>query len=277
VTVCRVPDGARRLFNRAIGNFAGVNCPACPNPVKPCLKKAGLCGDKQYEIKATVRDGILCMTMKTEYRAGVTIGALIAASLALSGCMGPTYGTDKTSTAQLIDDLGNIVTIGSPRKGADIEYKPRPAIVKPTETAGLPAPQQNVTENNPAWVESPEETRARLLAEADANSGNSAFRSPLAKPETEKRPRVLGSPRAAEAAPPVTGAAQRQAFQQARRVQSGAYSDRRRFLSDPPLAYRQPAATAPVGELGESEREKEKRWKEEAAKEGTGRRSWWPW
>jgi hypothetical protein len=57
--VCRVPDGARRLFNRAIGNFAGVNCPACPNPVKPCLKKAGLCGDKQYEIKATVRDGIL--------------------------------------------------------------------------------------------------------------------------------------------------------------------------------------------------------------------------
>jgi hypothetical protein len=32
-----------------------------------------------------------------------------------------------------------------------------------------------------------------------------------------------------------------------------------------------------VGELGESEREKEKRWKEEAAKEGTGRRSWWPW
>jgi hypothetical protein len=97
---------SRRLFNRAIGNFAGVNCPACPNPVKPCLKKAGLCGDKQYEIKATVRDGILCMTMKTEYRAGVTIGALIAASLALSGCMGPTYGTDKTSTAQSIDDLG---------------------------------------------------------------------------------------------------------------------------------------------------------------------------
>ena len=51
------------------------------------------------------------MTMKIEYRAGVTIGALIAASLTLSGCMGPTYGTDKTSTGQLIDDLGNIVSI----------------------------------------------------------------------------------------------------------------------------------------------------------------------
>jgi hypothetical protein len=68
-----------------------------------------------------------------------------------------------------------------PRKGESIEYKPRPAIVKPPETAGLPAPQQNIAENNPAWVESPEETRARLLAEADANSGNSAFRSPAGK------------------------------------------------------------------------------------------------
>ena len=220
------------------------------------------------------------MTMKIEYRAGVTIGALIAAILTLSGCMGPTYGTDKTSTGQLIDDLGNIVSIGSPRKGAEIEYKPRPAIVKPSETSDLPVPQQNVAENNPAWVESPEETRARLLAEADANSGNTAYSSPLARPEIAKRPtgpRRIG--RAEDAPPPVTGTAaqQSQAYRAARQVQSGAYSDRRRFLSDPPLTYRQPASTAPVGDLGEPEREKEKRWKEEAAKEGTGRRKWWPW
>ncbi|MEM5495041.1 hypothetical protein [Hoeflea sp. AS16] len=219
------------------------------------------------------------MTMKIEYRAGVTIGALIAASLTLSGCLGPTYGTDKTSTAQLIDDLGNIVSVGSANKGTDIEYKPRPAIVKPSETADLPAPQQNVAENNPAWVESPEETRARLLAAADANEGNTAFSSPLATPEKTKRPSGPRlSVRAAEAAPPVTGAAeQRRAYQQARKVQSGAYSDRRRFLSDPPLTYRQPAETAPVGELGESERAKEKRWKEEAAKADTGKKKWWPW
>ena len=240
---------------------------------------AGLCGDKQNEIQATVRNGILCMTMKIEYRAGVTIGALIAASLTLSGCMGPTYGTDKTSTAQLVDDIGNIASIGAPRKGAEIEYTPRPAIVKPAETADLPAPQQNLAENNPAWVESPEETRQRLLAEADANSGNTAYSSPLARPETTKpktSTKLVG--RAAEAPPPVTGAAaQRQAYQQARKIQSGAYSDRRRFLSDPPLAYRQPAETAPIGELGESERAKEARWKEEAKKAGTGQRKWWPW
>lgn len=218
------------------------------------------------------------MTMKIEYRAGVTIGALIAASLALSGCLGPTYGTDKTATGQLIDDLGNIASIGSPKKGAEIDYKPRPAIVKPTDTASLPAPQQNVVENNPAWVESPEQTRQRLLAEADANSGNTAYTSPLARTGTSKRPSGSRlSVRAAEAAPAVNNAKQRQAYLDAQKIQKGAYSDRRRFLSDPPLTYRQPAATAPVGELGESERAKEKRWKEEATKKGTGKKSWWPW
>ena len=43
------------------------------------------------------------------------------------------------------------------------------------------------------------------------------------------------------------------------------------------MTYRQPAETAAVGDLGESERAKEKRWKEEAAKDGTGKRKWWPW
>ena len=218
------------------------------------------------------------MTMKIEYRAGVTIGALIAASLTLSGCLGPTYGTDKTATAQLMDDLGNIASIGAPTKGADIEYKPRPAIVKPSDTVDLPAPQQNVAENNPAWVESPEQTRQRLRAEADANSGNMSYTSPLAKVVTSKRPsgpRLVG--KAAEAPPSVNNAQQREAYLAAQKVQKGAYSDRRRFLSDPPLTYREPAATAPVGELGESERAKEKRCKQEATKAGTGKRKWWPW
>lgn len=223
------------------------------------------------------------MTMKIEYRAGVTMGAIIAAGLVLSGCLGPTYGTDKTAGAQLIDDLGNIASIGSPRKGADIEYKPRPSIVKPAGTPDLPAPQQNVAENNPQWVESPEQTRLRLLEQADSNSGRRGYVSPLAKKsapvqkETDPNGRRLVG-RAAEAPPSMTSAAQqRKAYQERRNIQKATYSDRRRFLSDPPLTYRKPAETAPVGELGESERAKEARWKEESAKAGTGKRKWWPW
>lgn len=224
------------------------------------------------------------MTMKTEYRACVSIGALIAASLVLSGCLGPTYGTDKSATEQLVDDLGNIASIGSTRKGQGIEYKPRASIVKPPENAGLPAPQQNIAENNPAWVESPEETRKRLIAEADAGGGAAnTFRSPLAKQETASSAssRSVGG-RAADGPPTpqqtiTQDREQREAYKQARTIQQGAYSDRRRFLSDPPLTYRQPSATAPAGELGEPEKVKERRRLAEAKKAGTGKRTWWPW
>lgn len=223
------------------------------------------------------------MTMKTEYRAGVTMGALIAASLMLSGCLGPTYGTDKTSTQQLVDDLGNIASIGKTRKGASIEYKPRPEIVKPPATASLPAPQASVAENNPAWVESPEETRNRLIADADANaSGNTGFTSPLARRGVDSGAgvSVVGGRRADGPPTPqevLDQQNQRQAYQQARKIQQGAYSDRRRYLSDPPLTYRKPSETAPIGELGEPEKAKERRRIAEAKKEGTGKRSWWPW
>lgn len=222
------------------------------------------------------------MTMKIEYRAGVTIGALIAASLTLSGCMGPTYGTDKTSTGQLLDDLGNIASIGGTNKGEGIEYKPRPAIVKPTDTASLPAPQQSVVDDNPAWVESPEETRKRLIAEADANPNDSTFRSPLAKRVSlSGSPTVQTTGRGADGPPTpvevINTAEQRKAYQEGRKIQQGAYSDRRRYLSDPPLTYRQPSETAPVGDLGEPELVKERRRVAEAKKAGTGKRSWWPW
>ncbi|WP_291007337.1 hypothetical protein [Hoeflea sp.] len=213
------------------------------------------------------------MTMKTEYRACVTIGALIAASLTLSGCLGPTYGTDKSSTEQLIDDLGSIASIGSPNKAENIEYKPRPAIVKPTNTASLPTPQQNVVEGNPAWVESPEETRQRLVAEATEKSGTTGYRSPLARRATSGSTSD-GAPISDEG---LNKAEQRKAYQEARKIQQGAYSDRRRFLSDPPLTYRQPAETAPVGDLGEPEKAKERRRIAEARKAGTGKRKWWPW
>ena len=221
------------------------------------------------------------MTMKTEYRAGVTIGALIAASLTLSGCLGPTYGTDKSSTEQLLDDLGNIASIGGSNKAEGIEYKPRPAIVTPSDTASLPTPQQNVVENNPAWVESPEDTRKRLIAEADANP-NSSGSSPLARRvSASNSPTGTTVGRAADGPPTPTqtlaSAAERQKFQEGRRIQQGAYSDRRRYLSDPPLTYRQPAETAPVGDLGEPEKAKERRRIAEAKKAGTGKRSWWPW
>lgn len=257
------------------------------------------------------------MTVKNAYRTCVSLGALTAASLVLSGCLGPTYGTDKTSTEQLLDDLGSIASVGPDRDKPQIEYKPRPEIVQPPTTASLPQPQTAVAENNPAWVETPEATRQRLIAEADAAGNDPTYTSPLARVATNDSGRgagrrlggaadgppspgdVLADPNKGRILPrqPGTGAVrqvgraadgpptaasvlsggdrQSAAYQANRRLQQGAYSDRRRYLSDPPLTYRQPADSAPAGELGETEREKEKRRIAAAKKEGKS--SWWPW
>ncbi|PWW01603.1 hypothetical protein DFR52_102266 [Hoeflea marina] len=222
------------------------------------------------------------MTMKTWYRVGVETGALMVCAMMLAGCMGPTYGTDKTSTGQLIDDIGNIASI-KPQTGPEIAYRPRPAIVQPPRGADLPAPQASVSENNPAWVEGPESTRQRLIAEAEANSNNPNYRSPLAartSTGTDSGGRPLTVGRAADG-PPLPGAVLSESkanaqFKENRKIQQGAYSDRRRYLSDPPLTYRAPAETAPVGVLGESERDKEKQRLAAATKKGTGKKWFWP-
>ena len=150
------------------------------------------------------------------------------------------------------------------------------------DTANLPTPQQNVVEGNPAWVESPEETRKRLIADADANSDGSTFKSPLAKRVASSGGSSEPTGGGAADGPPtpsqtLSAAKQRKAYQEGRKIQQGAYSDRRRYLSDPPLTYRKPAETAPVGELGEPEKVKERRRLAEAKKAGTGKRKWWPW
>lgn len=197
----------------------------------------------------------------TLYRVAL-FATLSVSTVALSACLGPTYGTDKTATEQLVEDLGTMVSLPTSRSN-DISYKPRPAIVRPPEGSSLPEPQQSVAASeNPAWPESPEQRRARLVAEIDANSDNPNFESPLSASRTNQQ--VL------------TARQQTEAYREARRIQQGAYSDRRRYLSDPPLTYREPASTAAVGELGEAERIKERR-RIAAAKTGEGKRWWQIW
>lgn len=222
------------------------------------------------------------MTMRTGLRPAAGAGSLLALALLASGCAGPTYGTDKSATEQLFEDIGNIASIKSDQ-GPPITYAPRPAIVEPPDTATLPPPQQSVAENNPAWVEAPEDTRARLVAEAAENENTPGYRSPLAAAVTRATDSGGGVAKVGRAAdgPPTpievmtSSRRQSESFQQARKIQQGAYSDRRRFLSDPPLTYRQPAETAPVGELGVPEKQKER---ERIANATKGEKKWkWPW
>lgn len=190
------------------------------------------------------------MTRAVGYRTGCAVVGVLAASVVLSGCVSsPTYGTHKTANAQLVDDLSNLVSIVPPKRQSEVAYAPRPSIVKPPEgNTTLPPPQTSLaSEDNPQWPESPEETRQRLRDEAEANArGN--YRSPLANGGDVVTPE------------------QREQFRQAKALQKGNYEGRR-FLSDPPVAYRVPSETAPTDDLGEPEFKKERRRKKAAQKE----------
>ena len=200
------------------------------------------------------------MTRNIRVRTGLL--GLLGGSLLLTGCMGPTYGTDKTAGEQLIDDLGNAVMIQPDNKDAkNIRYQPRGSLVVPKDRAALVNPQQSVaSKDNPDWLENPEDMRERLREEADANTNNPRYRSPLASQNST--------------ASQVGAAAQTQAYRDARRLQMGAYSDKRRYLSDPPVDYRRMPEEAQA-DLGEPEKQKERRRKKDAKAAKQSKSGWW--
>ena len=200
--------------------------------------------------------------MTREFRVYAGIVGVVAGSFVLTGCIGgPTYGTDKTAGEHLIDDLGSAVSMGGD-KPKNVKYQPRPGLVLPPEgeKVALVQPQQTLaTKDNPQWIEAPEETRQRLREEADANADRPGYVSPLAKSSANSRQ--------------LTAKEQQEAYREARKIQMGAYADKRRFLSDPPLEYRKMPEEA-VADLGEPEQVKARRRKKEAAIAGSGKK-WW--
>ncbi len=200
------------------------------------------------------------MGMTREFRVYAGLFGIVAGSLVLTGCIGgPTYGTDKTAGEHLVDDLGSAVSI-SQANPSNVKYQPRPGLVLPPENekAALVQPQQNLaSKDNPQWIESPEDTRQRLREEADANADNPNYVSPLAKASANGRK--------------LSASEQTQAYREARKIQMGAYADKRRFLSDPPLEYRKLPEEA-TADLGEPEQVKERRRKKEAAIKGSGKK-----
>jgi hypothetical protein len=196
------------------------------------------------------------------YRVAGTFVVLSAVSLGAASCMGPTYGTDKTATEQLLDDVGSSMSIAPRKKPEKIAYQPRGDLIKPAE-AKLIEPQQNLASvDNPGWVESPEQMRDRLKKEADDNADNPNYRSPLIVGVTEGKTKSVEQ--------------QATEFREARKISEGR-ENKRRFMSDPPLEYRQVDDPAKLTDLGEKEADKEKRRKQEAEIAGTGRKWWQLW
>lgn len=187
---------------------------------------------------------------------------LIAAGMAtlLAGCSGTTYGTGVTTEKQLFDDITGMVSLGAQKDKPRIDYSSRPKLVKAPSNGTLPAPAETVSTESPYFPTDPESRRAKLQRI-----------DPLAKD---------GTPLGATSAGPVPTRAQatRDSFKHPDHQQSAAEMRResiegaaerrkriaevkgglrtgapRKYLTQPPVEYRTPAETAPVGNLGERE------------------------
>lgn len=211
----------------------------------------------------------------------------LVSSFLLAGCMSdPTYGTGKSQSVQLAEDLSGMFSL-APKRREQIAYEPRPELVRPAPDAEpvLPAPQPKLaTVENPDWVESPEAKRARLKKEITDNRNNPDFDSPIegavASVDTGRSQASadIGSPRAHDAGrrygDNANNARTREAFKKKLAEQKQGSPTTRRYLSEPPLDYRTPAATAAVDDVGEDELKKERRRKAEAKKAAGGGTSW---
>ncbi|MCF6321327.1 MAG: hypothetical protein L3J32_06105 [Rhizobiaceae bacterium] len=200
--------------------------------------------------------------------------ALMGSLLILSGCVGgTTYGTGVTQERQLLNDLEGMVSFGTTKRKQRINYSARPNLVMPAQTATLPAPlEEEATTSNVDWPESPEQRLARIRGEAEEADPRSGEISIAEQRRQKAGIRILrgkiDNPDLDREGASTIDAAEKDKSRKVRQLRAQyAYSTgpTRKYLTEPPVEYRTPYGSAPAGDLGVSEAEKEKR-AEKAAK-----------
>ena len=187
----------------------------------------------------------------------------------LAGCSGNTYGTGVSSEKQLVDDIGNMVTLDLAKERKVINYDSRPKLVKPPEVAQLPTPAEKVQAESAFFPEDPELKRQRLLeelAEAEANPRAGELSPELQRLRAESLERSKSEVTSKQYATGPTNEdgdcvpceyRARKALDKQLAERTAARLDttkkKRRYLTEPPDEYNKPAETAEVGVLGEEE------------------------
>lgn len=204
-----------------------------------------------------------------------SIAAIALGGALLAGCVGgTTYGTGVSQEAQTIQDLSNILSLKKKRN--TIDYDSRPDLVVPEEKQ-LVAPQTEVASaGDPNWPVSPERRIAEIREEAEeANNGSLLDQIRYANQDKDFQSLPKRGKWALTAAPVGQGVpnvscdpdgkvmrkctdkeisnAVRARYKAERGV--GQTGQARRYLTEPPIEYRTPAATAVAGDLGYTEEE----------------------
>ena len=168
-----------------------------------------------------------------------------------------------------------MLSLGAP-SSERISYAPRAELVKPADRTRLPPPRDRTSvANNADWPESPEERSARIQAAADARQNGSevmpadfateakegADPEAVAANTDSGRRRFGQSENGSTTLSPQELDSSREAFKARLKENQQGSPTARKYLSEPPVAYRAPAATAPVGDPGEDESTKEAKLK----------------
>lgn len=201
----------------------------------------------------------------------VLCAALMGTALTVSGCVGgTTYGTGVSQERQTIEDLSNMLSFR--KKRTVIDYSARPDLVVPKNKQLVEPVDEAVTTSNAEWPESPEQRIARIRAEAEEATTSDAKRVAF----DAKKKRFGGKFEkmdAANEAPIGQGIPNKtcdpdgvvmrkctsqeisKAVQAQRKLASIGDGKVRRYLTEPPIEYRTPADTAPIGDEGYTEAE----------------------
>lgn len=194
----------------------------------------------------------------------------------LAGCgSSMTYGTGKSPGLQTVEDLAGIVAL-SGKKQEPIDYAPRPAVVAPPSTASLPPPgdrEQTAVAAN--WPQDPDEFRRKMKAKREAGSSpigpgfgqaQSANDPKFSLPDRDTPDESGVDNRVAPGYHPKTEVNPTQAkklFADARRARSGSVDANgnpvRKYLTEPPVEYREPDPTAPT-EIAANDKPKKKKF-----------------
>ena len=194
--------------------------------------------------------------------------ALLAGVAALSGCLGPTYGTGKSQGAMLFDDLNNIVALGGSGDAEPIAYTEREALRTPENTSVLPAPRAPAPRQETAA-----EARARIQSAAYQGdgpvpvgqmSGNNPYVTQDYLDKTRGDGFSFDEVRSRDESgllSPAELASRSERVKKLVAERNAASRTQRTMLSEPPLDYRRPSSAAPVGDPGVDEATKQRRMK----------------
>lgn len=173
--------------------------------------------------------------------------AALAAAASLGGCMqSTTYGTGEVPEMAIFREMTG--GLGANKK-EKIDYQPRAPLVMPPSNQELPPPAESTQVANAAWPLDPDKTPKGSRYQDDTPLDDiSPAEFHRLKPLAGRvgNPNWYKESNHYQPALDVINTKQQHEFKAALDDMNGVGHKERRYLTEPPLAYREPAATAPT-------------------------------